>query len=292
MELISDDLSSSVLNLISTPVAIMARYGLTTSVGVTADDPANNRNVGVEYSVLVSIYGKSCLMGRVSVGTVGPGEHYFVSVDEVLMAQGWVDEATFCVVHRVPTNYFSETGLENELSVLEHNKYSMYRTVVQYGLENGGAGSVIYETPPNLNSLGKRSSFLTFSNKACLRPSLSNHLIFLNYSVNPKHSKSAHVFAKFFDSDGSVIANYEFDVPPMDFFCVSLDWLMGKTDSTFLSFTAASADASLLPLSIIVDKAMGGVSVEHSHPPQEYLLADWQPIALIRRKAIDYWSKG
>jgi hypothetical protein len=163
--------------------------------------------------------------------------------------------------------------------------FAMYRTVVQYAVEGGGMGSVIYETPPNFNTTGKRPHFLTFSNKIYLHEATDSHIIFLNYSVSPDYTQSADVNIEFHDAAGTCIGRHSLTVPAMDFSCIRVGDILASTSSPFVSFTAASITSALIPISVVVHRRSGGVSVEHSHPPQEYLMADWPIINGVKLRA-------
>ena len=101
----NDDLGP--LHLASTPIAILAPYGLATYAGLSGDDPADTRNRNVTFSVVLSAFGGSRLIGRRELRTLGPHEHVFLSLDEELGKLGWRERATLCVVHRVPSPYLA-----------------------------------------------------------------------------------------------------------------------------------------------------------------------------------------
>lgn len=274
------------LNLVSTPIAIMANYGLSTYVGLSSDDPANIRNKDVEFLLILSAFGNSALIGRAIIGQLKPHEHRFFSVDAELKKLGWDKEAKLCVIHRVPSNYL----VNGEIRYIQKETkpdYSMYRAVVQYGVPGGGMGGVIYETPPNFNLAGRKPHFLSFSNKLYLSNQVDNYLVFLNYSVSPEYSQAAEVKLHFYNAQGNQVAQKLIQVKPFDYFCLKVkDVLKGQRNSEqFLSFNASSISSALIPLSILVDRSCGGVSVEHSHPPQEYLMADWPVVSEIKLRA-------
>ena len=121
------------LNLVSTPIAIMANYGLSTYVGLSSDDPTNTRNKGKQFSVIISVYGNSELIGRAEIAKLKPNEHRFFCLDKELEKLGWQHEARLCVVHRVPLNLMDEGKIvQNRES--EKRDYSMYRAVNNYFL--------------------------------------------------------------------------------------------------------------------------------------------------------------
>ncbi len=285
MTLLQGPVNPKLLHLVSTPIAIMAKQGLRTHAGVTGDDPSCVRNVGTIYVVLLSIFGQGQLLGRIIVGTVGAHEHYFVDVDAEVAKQGWSAAATLCVVHRIPAQYVSGCRFNDTSVAQSHTNFAMYRTVVQYSVEAGGMGSVIYETPPNFNVAGRKPHFLTFSNKIFLHPETDSHIVFLNYSVSADYAQAADVKIEFRNSIGACIGQHELTVPAMDFGCVRVGDILNVPDSPFVSFTAASLTSAMVPLSVVVHRPTGGVSVEHSHPPQEYLMADWPTANSIKLQA-------
>ncbi len=285
MNLLQGAANPKLLHLVSTPIAIMAEQGLRTYAGVTGDDPSNERNMGASYLVLLSVFGQGRLLGRIMAGTVGAHEHYFVDVDAEVAKQGWSEAATLCVVHRIPSQYVCGDRFNDTPVTQTHMDFSIYRTVVQYAVEGGGMGSVVYETPPNFNMSGKKPHFLSFSNKIYLHPETDSHLAFLNYSVSPDYAQAADVKIEFRDASGTCIGQYGLTVPAMDFSCIRVGDLLPAIPSPFVSFTAASVTSALIPLSIVVHHPSGGVSVEHSHPPQEYLMADWPVINGVKLQA-------
>lgn len=292
MTLLQGSANPKLLHLASTPIAIMAKWGLRTHAGVTGDDPSNARNMGESYLVLLSIFAHGKLLGRIMVGTVSAHEHYFVNVDAEVAKQGWSETASLCVVHRIPTKYVSGNRLKDTPVTQTHENFSMYRTVVQYAIEGGGMGSVIYETPPNFNMTGKKPHFLTFSNKIYLHEDTDSHLVFLNYSVSPDYGQSADVNIEFRDAAGACIGRHSLSVSAMDFSCIRVGDMLAATSSPFVSFTAASITSALIPISVVAHRRYGGVSVEHSHPPQEYLMADWSVINGIKLRAAKTLFEG
>lgn len=271
------------LHLASTPVALMAQYGLKTTIGLSGDDPGATRNKTVRFSVIISAYGHSKLIGRVKIAEIGPKEHRFFSLDDELEKLDWLAKTTLCIVHRVPVDLLGNSLDANE-SKVSHAAYTMYRTVVQYESALGGKGSVIYETPPNFN-MRKTPHFLTFSNKIYLNDDTKCRLIFLNYSVRPDYDQEAEVQIEFCNAAGENIARKKVIANPLDFHCVDIDDVLADCNETFVSFSASSVTSALIPISVIVSKNNGGVSVEHSHPPQEYLMADWAVTGKIKIEA-------
>jgi hypothetical protein len=292
MSLLKEPANYKLLHLVSTPIAIMLKYGLRTYAGVTADDPSGMRNADINFTILLSIFGQGRLLGRIIFGAVKTHEHFFIDIDVEVAKRGWSDIASLCVVHRVPSQYISGNELSNVPVTQNHTDFNMYRTVVQYALEGKGMGSVIYETPPNFNAKGKKPHFLSFSNKIYLHPNTENYLCLLNYSISADYEQAADVKIEFRDTDGNSINRQQVTVPAFDFGCVQVDRLIQAAPSTFASYTAASISSALIPLSIIINRVSGGVSVEHSHPPQEYLMTNWGVINTIKLQAAKSFFGG
>lgn len=273
------------LHLASTPIAVMANYGLSTYVGLSSDDPTNIRNKGTQFSIIISAYGNSKLIGRAKMAELKPNEHRFFCLDKELEKLGWQHDTRLCVIHRVPSNLIDKDKIKQKEVSAKHD-YSMYRTVVQYRYSDKGMGGLIYETPPNFNKAGRKPHFLSFSNKLYLDNRVENYLIFINYSISPEYSQAANVKLHFNRPDGKQLVEQVINVKPFDYYCLHVNNLVEVSDgSKFLSYNAASTSSALIPLSILVNSDNGGVSVEHSHPPQEYLMTDWPLISKIKLEA-------
>jgi hypothetical protein len=273
------------LHLASTPIAIMAKYGLATYAGLSGDDPAHTRNRDVSFSVVLSAFAGSKLLGRRELRTLGPHEHVFISLDQQLEEFGW-RETSLCILHRVPSQYIADGRIRRGEVPGRKPDYSMYRTVVQYGTPNGGMGGLVYETPPNLNVTGRKPCFLSFTNKVYLSEGVDNFLVFLNYSVSADYSQETEARLAFHGTDGRKVAAASLKVPPYDFACLRVnDVVTSASDPGFFSVSASSVTSSLIPLSILVNQRNGGVSVEHAHPPQEYWMADWPLVNAMKARA-------
>ena len=273
------------LHLASTPVAVLSKLGLATYAGLSGDDPGQTRNRDVSFSVVLSAFAGSKLLGRSELRTLGPHEHVFISIDQQLEELGW-RQASLCVLHRVPSKYIADGRVGRGGDSGGRPDYSMYRTVVQYGLPNAGMGGLVYETPPNLNVTGRKPHFLSFTNKLYLSEGVDNYLVYLNYSVSADYAHETEVRLAFHGADGRKAAEASLKVPPYDFACLRVnDVLKSASDPGFFSVSAASVTSSLIPLSVLVNRRNGGVSVEHAHPPQEYWMADWPLINAMKAQA-------
>ena len=274
------------LNISSTPVAILSNIGLKTSVGVSSDDPKKERHLTLEMHVILSIYGNSKLISRKIIDTLKPNSHKFYSIDEEIEKLNLLDTADFCVLHRVPTNLMPSNEIPELVEVEESPDFDMYRMVVQYSSAELNKGSVIYETPPNFNQNKNRGNFLSFSNKIYLTENVKNNLVFINYSTNRNFDSTANVKLSIYNSDGLNLTTESFTVKPFSFTAFDVNALKLKTKEKFLTFTAAADGLSLIPLSVSLCTSDGGVSIEHSHPPQAYLMAPWLVTANIKKAAV------
>ena len=151
-------------------------------------------------------------------------------------------------------------------------------------------GSVIYETPPNLNQNKNRGNFLSFSNKICLTDNVKNNLVFINYSTNRDFNSTANVKLAIYNSHGLTLTTESFKVKPFSFTAFNVNALKLKSKEQFLTFTAAADGLSLIPLSVSLCNSNGGVSIEHSHPPQAYIMAPWLVTANIKKAAVKILS--
>lgn len=279
----ADDLGP--LHLASTPVAVLSRLGLRTWAGVSGDDPGNTRHKDVSYAVVLSAYAGSRLLGRQELRALGPHEHVFLSLDDELQALGWQD-ATLCVVHRVPARYAAEGRIVAPLESGPRPDYSLYRTVVQYGSAAGPMGGVVYETPPNLNVTGRKPHYLSFTNKVYLTDEVDCHLVLLNYSVSGDYRQTAEARLVFHDASGRQVASETVAVPPYDYASLRLnDVLKGGPRPGIYSIASSTLTSSLIPLSLALHRGNGGVTVEHAHPPQEYWMADRALVGAMKVRA-------
>lgn len=280
------------LNLSSTPIAILSELGLKTYAGVSSDDPKSERHLTTEFLVVLSAYGLNGLIARAIIDRLPPHHHKFYYLDDELQKMSIAEPVRLCAIHRVPANLIKDDTIPEAVELDETPDFDMYRIVVQYGTTSGSMGSVIYETPPNFNRVSKRGEFLSFSNKIYVSEKADTHLIFLNYSVNRNYSDSAQLHFNLYDSAGSLVSNKTLDVPSFNFVAINSKELMPTNPSKFYSYVASAIGNSLIPLSVIVCKSNGGVSVEHSHPPQAYIMADWQINSGIKRAAAIHCAGG
>lgn len=234
--------------------------------------------------VILSIYSDSKLILRKVIDTLKPNSHKFYSIDEELEKLNISRQVDFCVLHRVPTHLMLSNEIPELVEVEELPDFDMYRMVVQYTSEELNKGSVIYETPPNFNQ--NRGNFLSFSNKIYLTEKVKNNLVFINYSTNRNFDSIANVKLSIYSSDGLNLTTESFTVKPFGFTAFDVNALKLNTKEKFLTYTAAADGLSLIPLSVSLSACNGGVSIEHSHPPQAYIMAPWLVTANIKKAAV------
>lgn len=277
------------LHFASTPIALMRDIGLKTYAGLSADDPENSRHFNTTFAVVLSVFGNDVLIGRAIIDNLLPHEHKFYCLDDELEKLGWDKETRLCVVHRIPEQFVEKGNILAQVDLPEKPDFEMYRTVVQYGLPEGGFGGVIYETPPNFNKTGRPSDFLTFSNKIYVGDDAETYLLLINYSISNDYSSHASVKLNIYSGEGTQIGSTEINVPPFNFSCIDAKTLIPSGQSgNFYNFIGSAHGVSLIPLSVNVSPRNGGVSVEHSHPPHAYLMTDWVRANSIKSKAAVY----
>jgi hypothetical protein len=122
-------------------------------------------------------------------------------------------------------------------------------------------------------------------------------MLLLNVSENFAYRDAVNVRARLFAADGRAVAAHEFSVPPFSAALVSMrDWVaqageaVGEEIATY-SVVAWSMEGALIPLFLQSHEGVGSVSVEHSNPPQVYLLPATQAERFkIKNQAVAYWN--
>ena len=290
-----ENASSSLMNLSSTPIAVLAHLGLKTYAGISGDDPSGIRNIGQEFQLLISVYHESKLHCIANLGLIGLGKREFICIDEVLKELNFESfTPTLVVIHRIPTQYFKNGKLATVDKGIKLDDYYMYRIVVQYENDNKGMASVTYETPPRMNIKNNgEASFLSFSNMLFRQNLSDNYLIFINYSMNFKYDKSCTLYVNLYDEKGIAFKSFEKLIEPFSSSTLNIsEWIHNNHESQGFSYVAASQDAILLPLALILNRGNGGISLEHTHPPQEYLYTSWNVSNEIKSRAVGYYSKS
>jgi hypothetical protein len=285
------------LDLISTPVPVLPERGLVTHVGLSGDDPLATRFGDERFEVLLTSYDSDGRwVGRQSLGEVGPRERRWYDVSSLAGPVG-SRANRLAVVHRVPRSICPEDADPSlaEVGAIDQETYALYRAVVQLSIPGGPNGSVVYETPPRLNDSRRgprRSTALMFSSKVRVAPGASSSVCIVHHSLDPAHGVAARVRMLVFDEDGAVLARDERIVRP---FTVELTPVAKLVDPELAtrarSVVAWSKDAALLFLLIQQNVDPPAVSLEHTHPPQTYLLpSDLAVRYRIKAAAIDRWD--
>lgn len=247
------------------------------------------RNFDISFAVILSAYGDGRLLGRREICTLGPKQRLFLPLDELLDNLGWRDNVSLCVLHRVPSALVKSGCViqgDEAARSMAGTDFSLYRTVVQYGSDRGGMGSVVYETPPNLNRTGRKAHFLSFTNKTYVSDDVENYLVYINYSVDEENSQVADVRVAFHEPSGIKVRSTSISVAPYSTGCLRInDFFETSRESRIFGISSSTVTSSLIPLSIAVSRENGGVTVEHAHPPQEYLMADRQVVGSLKSRA-------
>ena len=156
------------LHLASTPAAILNSLGLKLRLGFSTDDPTGHRHQNLNYHALVSLYDlDGRLLKRINLGLLRENSRMYFDVESILPDSLKGRDVLVCA-HRIPEEVFDRYGLVDEEREMEYiqESFSMYRTVVEYSMQSGANGSVIYETPPAFNSSVRKNpstSNLTFT---------------------------------------------------------------------------------------------------------------------------------
>lgn len=264
-------------HLISTPVPLLPNLGLRVKAGLSGEDPAGRRHAGVSFAVWITLYSpKGEKVRRWKAADLPAGERLLLDLSAATEEHGF-REPHLAVVHRVPVG-------------IEEGDFDMYRTMVQLERPGRGSGSVIYETPPRFNATPGKGTFFSFTNQAVAGPKVSTYVALLHYSVNPDYARSASRRLVLYEPDGRVAAVDDGTVPAFGVGLIDLSKLAPAAGGLRQrSLAVCSPDASLIPLFINLDEELGGVSVEHTHPPFTYLGMPLESAARVRQEALEYY---
>lgn len=264
-------------HLISTPVPLLPNLGLRVKVGLSGEDPGGLRHAGLGFSVWLTLYSpQGALVKRWKAADLPAGDRLLLDLSAATEEHGF-REPHLAVVHRVPVG-------------VEDGDFDMFRTMVQLERPGKGSGSVIYETPPHFNAKPGKGSFFSFTNQVVTGPKASTYLALLHYSVNPAYAETAKSRVILYEPDGSTAAVHDGAVPPFSVGLTNLSSLgAGGEGLRQRSLAVCSPNASLIPLFINLDDALGGVSVEHTHPPFTYLGMPGEAAGRVRREAIEHY---
>lgn len=292
------------LNLISTPVPVLNSLGLELSVGLSSEDPAMGQSPSETYLAYLTVYSpEGEMLERSLLGEVPPRRRRQFALSAItrkLVPSG----DHLVVVHRVPARLAAQLqSIENPLEMDSQPSYPMWRSLIQYAYPGKGNGSVIYETPPRLNVRrpgAPPSTTLTFTSKIVFSSQVNTVVVPIHYSMDPGYSATCRYHYLLFDQEGHEVLSRTvtlpaFSVRVLDLFRELPEALIRKvTDSTgqlaVFTFVAYSEDAALAPLILNLAPALGGVSVEHTHPAQSFLLpCDDKDKGRMKSAAISAW---
>ena len=276
----------SPLDLISTPIPVLNSLGLRVRVGLSSEDPMVVRHASEPYHAYLTIYSpEGMLLERTHLGEILPHRRRMFDISAITRKQvPGLDH--LAVVHRVPSRLLSDvSSVEDEIELPEEPDYSMFRSLLEYSYPEGGNGSVIYETPPRLNagtSGHKSSNTLTFTCQTVLSERVNTYVIIIHYSVNPSYSRIGTYEFALHSLSGDRVFSDSVDVGPfavrvMDMAqMVPRDVVEAAKDpedglATF-GFVGCSEDAAMMVMLVNAAPSLGAVAVEHTHPPQTYLL--------------------
>jgi len=275
----------SPLNLISTPMPVLSSLDLQLRVGLSSEDPMVGRHPTELYDAYLSVYApEGILLERRRLGQVPPSRRRFFDVSEITapLVSG-VDH--LAVAHRIPSRLISQgINLEDEIEIGEEPDYSFFRSAVEYSYTEGGNGSVIFETTPNLNSgaPGRSSNTITFTCQTVLSDILNTQIVIIHYSVNPAYSKIATYGYALHSQSGDLVASGEVEIAPFSVKRLDLAQIIPqdvieahrdpKDGNSSFNFVGYSDDAAFPVLVVNTAPSLGAVSVEHTHPPQTYLM--------------------
>jgi hypothetical protein len=289
-------MAKSLLNLISTPVPVLNSIGLNLRVGLSSEDPTTLNHPTESYTAFLTTYSpEGVLMQRSRLGEIPPNRRklYNLSGELGKIVPGSADH--LAVVHRIPTRMLSDVdSVESEIDLPRNLHYPFFRTMVEYSFPNGGNGSVIYETPPSLNSTADgriSSNTLIFTCQIVLSELLNSYLVLIHYSVEPSYVTTADFgFAVYSLSGEQVVTEHivagPFSVKVLDMRrIIPANVIKRETDpqdgQAAFTLTGYSEGSVLIPLIVNAAPELGSVGVEHTHPPQAYLLP---PQSNLQRK--------
>lgn len=293
----------NLLDLCSTPVAILPDAGLRTLVGLSAIDPLTERHVGESFRVWLTVYdaaGKR--VARNEIATLSAGERRMFDIGAMAQESAGAGNRLACI-HRIPVS-LCPPGQDPDRDAPDGvgpEDYDLYRAVVQYALPGGGNGSVVYEAPPFFNDdrIRRRpSETLSFTSKIVVSKALDTLLCVIHYSQNPDYRTAARYRVQLLDSVGEVVVRDEFELGPFTATVISIRSALEKAGTTFdneeianYSLVAWSKDAALIPLIIQQAPHAGAVAIEHAHPAQAFLMpADAATRNQLKAAAIRQWD--
>ncbi len=304
----------SLLNLISTPIAVLNSLKLDLQVGLSSDDPMVGRYPSEPYDAYLSVYSpEGSLLDRSHLGNIPPNRRKFF--DLTAITRRFVSGTDhLVVVHRVPSRLIpgdaSDTAsLEPEIELRQPRDYSFFRSLVQYSYPQGGNGAVVYETPPGLNSKGLNSkgsgprsvSTLTFTCQMVLSEHTNTNIAVIHHSVDASYSHVADYNYGLYSLGGELVASGGISIGPFSVGVLNIGELVPRQRvqedmdpidrRSAYTFVGCCDDAIVLPVVVNVAPELGAVAVEHTHPPQSYLMPqDFGLKYRVKSEATKAWS--
>ena len=290
----------SPLNLISSPLAVLNSLGLNLRVGLSSEDPSVMEH-SEPYDVVLSVYSPEGLMEKqMRIGEIPINSRRFFDVSRITR-ELIPDLNHLAVIHRVPSKLFRQmSDLSDQIEVKKLPDYDLFRTVVEYSLPGGANGSVIYESPPGLNTRPS-SNNLTFTSQIVLSEAVNTHIILINYSLNPSYKQIANYHFGIYTLDGKNVISDRVSVGPFGITVLDvsnripdnvINEMQDSEDGfSAFNFVGYSDDASIMSVVVNLAPSLGGVSVEHTHPPQTYLFpSDRYERSGVKKAAIAHWK--
>ena len=295
----------ALLNLISTPAAVLPSLGLRLGIGFSSEDPMVGRHPSEPYDMHLSVYAPDGgLARRLALGRIAPHRRRLLDASSLVEPFGF-DGDHLVVAHRVPARLADRHGaIDVPVAVSERVGYDYFRTYVQYGYPEGrGAhGSVIYEVPPRFNEAipgAQPPVVLTFTTKIVLSETVTTCVALINYSTNPRYATTADYRFAAHAGDGSQAAAGACAVPPFSVRVIDLGRVIPDHEAarardphdglSHFCFYGICENAAVAVVVLNLAPAAGGVSVEHTHPTQSYVLAPAAEKQRIKREAIVGW---
>lgn len=299
-------MTTSLLNLISTPIPILNTLGLDVAVGLSSEDPIGGRRPSEPFTAFLTVYDAGgALLERLRLGEIAPHRRRLFDVTAVTRRLVPSDDH-LVVVHRIPARLLAD-GRPPETPVelaAEDAEFSMYRSLVQYSYPGGANGSVIYETPPgfNVRRPGRPpANTLTFTPKIVLADDVHTCLAVMHYSIDPAYAASVTYDFSFLTPDGTPAATGTRRLSP---FTVSLieprslipaamqaRWRDASDGLAWFTYIGCCAEGSLIPLVLTLAPRRRAVAVEHTHPAQAYTIppkpADKNK---VKGRAVGLWT--
>jgi hypothetical protein len=238
------------------------------------------------YDAFLTVYSpEGVFMTRENLGRIEPNRRRFFDITEITR-RSVPDQDHLVVIHRVPLSLLDQvSSIEQEIELENPPNYRMFRSLVEYSYPGGGNGSVIYETPPRINAGPPKrasSNTLTFTCQTVLSQTVNSHVILIHYSEDPDYRKIAEYHYALYSLSGEKVVSDSVRVGPFAAEILDLSRIVPEDvvaqqldpDDGLCSFNFVGycEEAAILPVIVNASPSLGAVSVEHTHPPQTYLL--------------------